>query len=78
VSASISAPRRTRELLQNLEVLGRPRLEEARLAELREHGRRVYALSRSFNTWVRLARPDAPVRPTLLRLARQPEAEPLG
>jgi predicted aldo/keto reductase-like oxidoreductase len=65
VSACISAPRRRRELAENLEVLGAPPLSAERIESLRVHGRRVHAESRRFDAWVRRARPDAGTAPDL-------------
>ena len=53
VSACISAPRRYRELIHNLEVLGSPTLGSAAVAALRAHGREVYERNRDFNVLVR-------------------------
>lgn len=53
VACCLSAPRRYRELRENLEVLARPTLEPAALAALRARGERVYEGNRSFNALVR-------------------------
>ena len=48
VSVCLSAPRRFRELAENLDVLSRPTLPEPEIARLRAHGARVHARNRSF------------------------------
>ncbi len=53
VSACLSAPRRQRELEENLAVLSQPTLDPTAEARLREHGKRVRAENRSFLTLVR-------------------------
>jgi diketogulonate reductase-like aldo/keto reductase len=55
VAACLSAPRRRRELEENLAVLASPLLSAARLDELRAHGALVHAESSRFNTLVRQA-----------------------
>lgn len=55
VSAVISAPRRRRELEENLEVLARPTLEPEAITRLREHGAHVHRESERFNQLVRQA-----------------------
>ena len=59
VTACISAPRRYRELVENLGVLAEPNLSAARIAALREHGQGVHAESARFNTLVRQPTRDA-------------------
>jgi diketogulonate reductase-like aldo/keto reductase/HEAT repeat protein len=59
VTACISAPRRHRELVENLAALREPGLPIERIAELREHGRGVHAESARFNTLVRQPTRDA-------------------
>jgi aryl-alcohol dehydrogenase-like predicted oxidoreductase len=59
VTACISAPRRYRELVDNLGVLADPALSTDRIAALREHGRGVHAESARFNTLVRQPTRDA-------------------
>jgi diketogulonate reductase-like aldo/keto reductase len=49
----ISAPRRHRELVENLGVLAAPTLDPARVAALRAHGRQVYAADKD---WAELIR----------------------
>jgi HEAT repeat protein/diketogulonate reductase-like aldo/keto reductase len=60
VSACISAPRRAMELVENLAVLETPGLSEARMAELRLHGRAVREESLEFGRHLRRfpARPE--------------------
>ncbi len=53
VSVCLSAPRRFRELSDDLEVLRRPPLDAAEVARLRAHGARVHAQNRAFTTLVR-------------------------
>jgi HEAT repeat protein len=59
VTACISAPRRGRELVENLEVLARPVLDESALAALRSHGVGVRAESQRFNALMRQPTRDA-------------------
>ncbi|MBA3499879.1 MAG: aldo/keto reductase, partial [Deltaproteobacteria bacterium] len=59
VTACISAPRRYRELVENLGVLADPVLSAERIAALREHGQGVHAESARFNTLVRQPTRDA-------------------
>jgi aryl-alcohol dehydrogenase-like predicted oxidoreductase len=59
VTACISAPRRYRELVENLGVLAEPTLPVERIAALREHGQGVHAESARFNTLVRQPTRDA-------------------
>jgi aryl-alcohol dehydrogenase-like predicted oxidoreductase len=59
VTAVISAPRRYRELVENLDVLAQPTLTEERIAQLREHGMHVHAESARFNALVRQPTRDA-------------------
>jgi aryl-alcohol dehydrogenase-like predicted oxidoreductase len=53
VTACISAPRRFRELAQNLEVLEAPTLDVAAAARLREHGAHVHRENRRFDRLLR-------------------------
>jgi aryl-alcohol dehydrogenase-like predicted oxidoreductase len=53
VTAVISAPRRRRELAENLAVLAQPALAPQALEALRAHGRWVRGQSRDFNELVR-------------------------
>ncbi len=55
VSACLSAPRRWRELSENLSVLPRPTLPPAEIARLRAHGARVHEMNRTFTTLVHRA-----------------------
>lgn len=48
VSVCLSAPRRWRELVENLAVLERPELDPAGIERLRAHGRRVHEANRTF------------------------------
>jgi aryl-alcohol dehydrogenase-like predicted oxidoreductase/HEAT repeat protein len=77
ISAVISAPRRQRELEENLEVLARPTLEPEVLARLREHGAQVHRESERFNQLVRQAGRAAgsPLTPVAHAL-EQDELEP--
>ena len=59
MTACISAPRRYRELVENLGVLADPALPVERIAALREHGQGVHAESARFNTLVRQPTRDA-------------------
>jgi aryl-alcohol dehydrogenase-like predicted oxidoreductase len=59
VTACISAPRRYRELVENLGILADPMLPADRIAALREHGQGVHAESARFNTLVRQPTRDA-------------------
>ncbi|NMO23625.1 aldo/keto reductase, partial [Pyxidicoccus fallax] len=71
VSATLTAPRSRRELLQNLDVLSRPYLEPDALPAMRAHGERVRARSRQLDTLVRRA-PGGP-RDALLALLEEEE-----
>src|SRR5262249_11438544 len=55
VSVCLSAPRRWRELCENLTVLERPALAEADIERLRAHGRRVHEANRAFSALVHRA-----------------------
>ncbi|MDI3288673.1 aldo/keto reductase [Polyangium sp. 15x6] len=55
VSATLTAPRSHRELLENLTVLARPTLPEDALPALRAHGERIRAETRRFDALVRRA-----------------------
>ena len=59
VTATISAPRRHRELVENLEVLGAGAMTEAELARVRAHGAAVRIESQRFNALVRQPTRDA-------------------
>lgn len=59
VTASISAPRRHRELVENLAVLHQPTLAVEALASLRAHGEGVRAQNQRFATLVRQPTRDA-------------------
>ncbi|MDB4992857.1 MAG: repeat protein, partial [Myxococcaceae bacterium] len=53
VSACLSAPRHRRELVENLAVLAQPDLDDATVAALRVHGRRVHESNRDFGATIR-------------------------
>ncbi|TKC94614.1 aldo/keto reductase, partial [Polyangium fumosum] len=55
VSATLTAPRSHRELVENLTVLARPTLPEDALPALRAHGERIRAETRRFDALVRRA-----------------------
>jgi diketogulonate reductase-like aldo/keto reductase len=59
VTACISAPRRERELAENLDVLARPLLDDAQLAAMRTHGIGVRAENQRFNALMRQPTRDA-------------------
>ncbi len=59
VSACLSAPRRHRELLENLEVVARPELSEASMAALRQHGAGVRIENQRFGELIRRPTRDA-------------------
>ncbi|WP_224248703.1 aldo/keto reductase [Hyalangium gracile] len=74
VSACLSAPRSHRELLQNLEVLSRPRMMPEALEAMRAHGARVRARNQQFNALVRQA--PGGTRDTFLALLEEDEPPP--
>ena len=76
VSACVSAPRSTRELRQNLEVLERAWMMPDVLAAMRTHGERVRASNQRFNALVRQA--PGGTRDTFLALLDEDEAGPSG
>ncbi|MBL0216896.1 MAG: aldo/keto reductase [Myxococcales bacterium] len=59
VTACITAPRRHRELVENLAVLERTQLDETELARLRAHGAGVRIENQRFNTLIRQPTRDA-------------------
>jgi predicted aldo/keto reductase-like oxidoreductase len=59
VLATIAAPRSSKELEHDLEVLARPSLPTETERALLEHGARVRAVSRFFNDFVRMPRSGA-------------------
>ena len=59
VTACISAPRRDRELAENLDVLAQPLLDDAALAAMRTHGIGVRAENQRFNALMRQPTRDA-------------------
>jgi aryl-alcohol dehydrogenase-like predicted oxidoreductase len=67
VSACISAPRRHRELVENLGLLDRPPLELDQCEALRAHGREVHADNKRFDRLVRRGG-SAPLREAILEL----------
>ncbi len=74
VSACLTAPRSHRELMQNLEVLARPRMVPEALEAMRSHGARVRARNQRFNALIRQAPGGA--RDTLLALLEEDEPQP--
>lgn len=75
MSACISAPRRHRELVDNLALLERPALEPEHVEALRAHGREVHADNKRFDRLVRRGG-AAPLREAILELfERGDEAE---
>jgi len=72
VSATLTAPRNTRELRHNLEVLSRPWMETDALPAMRAHGERVRARTRRLDALVRRA-PGGP-RDALLALLEETPA----
>ena len=75
VTACISAPRRYRELVENLGVLTDPMLPAERIAALREHGQGVHAESARFNTLVRQPTRDAALSAREMLAAELPPEE---
>jgi aryl-alcohol dehydrogenase-like predicted oxidoreductase/HEAT repeat protein len=73
VAACLSAPRRFKELAENLEALRAPVLPPEALAALRAHGRLVHAEDRRFD---HLVRKGQPARPALLQLLAEPAEDP--
>jgi HEAT repeat protein len=72
VSACLSAPRHRRELVENLVVLAQPGLDDATVAALRAHGRRVHEANRDFGATIRRFPPTlAETRET----ARRPDVD---
>ncbi|MFN0247893.1 MAG: aldo/keto reductase [Kofleriaceae bacterium] len=59
VTATISAPRRHRELVENLEVLGARAMTDEEVARVRAHGAAVRVESQKFNALVRQPTRDA-------------------
>lgn len=59
VTACISAPRRHRELVENLEVVVEPALAAERFAPVREHGAKVRIENQRFNQLIRQPTRDA-------------------
>ncbi len=74
VSACLTAPRSHRELLQNLEVLARPRMMPEALEAMRAHGARVRARNQQFNSLIRQA--PGGTRDTFLALLEEDEVPP--
>ena len=62
VTACISAPRRYRELVHNLDVVSQPTLGAAAERQLRDYGRNVHARNRDFNALVRREPKSLPER----------------
>ena len=59
VTACISAPRRHRELMENLEVVGQPLLDAAAITALRAHGEGVRLENQRFGSLIRQPTRDA-------------------
>ncbi|MFL5344774.1 MAG: aldo/keto reductase [Hyalangium sp.] len=74
VSACLTAPRSHRELLQNLEVLARPRMMPEALEAMRAHGARVRTRNQQFNSLIRQA--PGGTRDTFLALLEEDEVPP--
>ena len=78
VSACISAPRRHRELVENLALLAHPELDADRCEALRAHGREVHADNKRFDRLVRRGG-SAPLREAILELfERAGEPDEIG
>ncbi|MCA9702202.1 MAG: hypothetical protein KC431_32065, partial [Myxococcales bacterium] len=76
VVACVSAPRRHRELVENLEVLAGPALApDPGQERLRAHGREVYADNKRFDRLVRRGG-AAPLREAILELFEHSGPEP--
>ncbi len=75
VTACISAPRRHRELVENVAILAAPQLSAERQAELRMHGIGVRAESQRFNTLLRQPTRDAAAAARELLAAELPPGE---
>ena len=75
VVGCISAPRRRRELIENLAALRRPSLDDAELATLRAHGVGVRAENQRFNTLMRQPTRDAAAAARELLAAELPPAD---
>lgn len=72
VSACISAPRRHRELVENLALLDLPALDPTMIEALRAHGREVHADNKRFDRLIRRGG-SAPLREAILELFEQAE-----
>ncbi|MDQ3367408.1 MAG: aldo/keto reductase, partial [Myxococcota bacterium] len=75
VTACISAPRRHRELVENLGALVEPSLPADRIAALRLHGQGVHAESARFNAFVRQPTRDAAAAARELLAASLPPSD---
>jgi len=77
VTACISAPRRGRELVENLDVLQRPTLDAAAIDALRMHGVGVRAENQRFNALMRQPTRDAANAAREMLAAELPPADEL-
>jgi hypothetical protein len=77
MSACISAPRRHRELVDNLALLGMPVIDPDQVEALRAHGREVYADNKRFDRLVRRGG-AAPLREAILELFERGDAAELA
>jgi len=78
VTACISAPRRTSELVENLAVLENSMLDAGAIAALREHGIGVRAENQRFNALMRQPTRDAAQAARELLAAELPPADELA
>ena len=78
VTACISAPRRTGELIENLAVLDNPLLDADAIAALREHGVGVRAENQRFNALMRQPTRDAAQAARELLAAELPPADEIA
>jgi hypothetical protein len=75
VAAVISAPRRRREVVDNIGALAQPLLDAAQLAAMREHGRLVRAEDQRFNALLRQPTRDAAAAARELLAAELPPSD---
>lgn len=75
VTACISAPRRYRELVENLEVVANPWLDEAAMTALRRHGEGVRLENQRFGSLIRQPTRDAAAAAMALLEAELPPTE---
>lgn len=78
VATCLSAPRRHRELVENLEVLASPTLDAAQLAALRRHGEGVRLENQRFGSLIRQPPRDAAAAAMALLEAALPPEEGEG